>query len=137
MEDFALLAPPVQQPLPCVSCHGPFFWLDVYGRIRCLDCLPPPAKSLVRLPLWGIAGSSGSYWWETIEDPPRVFRHKPCGNATNTVADDGAPPEPQVVAWEFPGPGGRLIYSVAARSRVDRGTLYWGLMVRLWKSKGE
>lgn len=119
---------PNQPPIPCPICRSPFFWLDVYGGgPHCLDCRRPPSKSLVRRPLWGIAGSSGGYWWETLEDPPRVFCHKSCGNATNAVAGDAGTvaDEPQVVVWEFPGPGGRLIYSVAGRSRVDRGTLHW------------
>lgn len=129
----AEVTPPAQSPLPCISCRGPFFWLNHYGQVRCLDCLPPPSRSLVRLPLWGIAGPPGGPWdWETLEDPPRVFRSGgragsdlagDAGTVAGAADDDSA--EPQVVAWEFPGPGGRLVYSVVGRSRVDRGTLHW------------
>lgn len=79
-----------------------------------------------------IAGSSGSYWWETLEDPPRVFRtDKTVRSAPGeAVAIAGAGNvELQVAEWEFPGADcrkSRRILSVVDRPRVDRGTLHWG-----------
>lgn len=81
------LQPPPQPPIPCPICRSPFYWLDVYGGgPHCLDCRRPPSRSLVRRPLWGIAGlADGPWWWETLEDPPRVFRGGPPGRLPGAI----------------------------------------------------
>jgi hypothetical protein len=68
------IQPPGRNPIPCEICRSPFFWTDAFGAVRCCDCSPSPARSLVRFPLFGLAGPPGGpWWWETLENEPLVF----------------------------------------------------------------
>lgn len=61
-------APPGRNPIPCEICLSPFFWIDIYGAVRCCDCQPAPSMSLVRWPLWGLAGPGAGPWvWEPLD----------------------------------------------------------------------
>lgn len=66
-----VIATPGRDPVPCELCHGPLFWTDAFGAVRCCDCSPSPARSLVHGPLWGIVGPPGGpWWWETLGGRP-------------------------------------------------------------------